>query len=67
MVVEDGDLSCLSGIDQFTFHNKAFYSLKVQNFDYKWSQFDLLLSASAEPPAPSYFFSCGLGKWAENW
>lgn len=35
--VEDGDLSYLRGIDQVAFNNKAHYSLKEKDFQYKWS------------------------------
>ncbi|MCI1188820.1 hypothetical protein MON38_15455 [Hymenobacter sp. DH14] len=36
-VIEDGDLSYLKGIDQVAFNNKAHYSLKSKDFEYKWS------------------------------
>jgi hypothetical protein len=36
-VVEDGDLSYLRGIDQVAFNNKAHYSSKAKDFEYKWS------------------------------
>ena len=36
-VIEDGDLSYLRGIDQVAFNNKAHYSLKAKDFEYKWS------------------------------